>query len=133
MGEIMAENEKLAREYHRILLSYIDENGNPLENDPLERGVMWGICRLAQKRPALLKDWTGPILVQLKSTDPVKRGLALKTLLWLAPNGLPEPGLLAPLIHPLLDDPSQIRTFQDGSFVHYKIDGMAKELQRGKP
>ncbi len=141
LGEIMAENEKLAREYHRILVSYIDENGNPLENDPLERGVMWGICRLAQKRPALLRDWTGPIFVQLKSSDPVKRGLALKTLLWLAPDALPEPGRLAPLIRPLLDDPSQIRTFQDGSFVHYKIDSMARELlglhdfssQREKP
>lgn len=132
MGEIMAENENLALEYHRILVSYIDENGNPLENDLLERGVMWGIGRLAQKRPELLRDWTGPILVQLKSPDTVKRGLALRTLLWLArsPQSLPEPGRLAPLLHPLLDDPSEFRTFQDGSFVHCKIDSMAEELLR---
>lgn len=38
MGEIMAENENLAREYHRILVSYIDEKGNPLENGLLDAG-----------------------------------------------------------------------------------------------
>ena len=81
MGEIMAENETLAREYHRILVSYIDVQGNLLENDELELGVMWGISRLAQKRPELLRDWTAPVMAQLKSPNPVKRGLALRTLL----------------------------------------------------
>ncbi len=130
MGEIMAENENLALEYHRILVSYIDEHGNPLENDLLERGVMWGICRLAQKRPRLLLDWTGPIVAQLKSCDPVKRALALKTLLWLAPfeKSHPQPEALAALLAPLLDDPAEVRTFQDGSFVHLKIGAMAGEL-----
>jgi hypothetical protein len=130
MGEIMAENETLCREYHCILVSYIDENGNPLENGLLERGVMWGLCRLAQKRPAFLRDWTGPILAQVQSPDPVKRGLALRTLLWLArfPENLPEPGRLLPLLPPLLDDPSEVRTFQDGEMVCYNIGAMAREL-----
>ena len=130
MGEIMVENETLAIEYHRILLSYIDENGNPLENDLLERGVMWGIGRLSQKRPELLRDWTGPILAQLKSPDAVKRGLALRTLLWLARSRewLPEPGRLAKLFDPMLEDQSAVRIFQDGSFVQYGIDSMAREL-----
>ena len=95
MGEIMAENEALAREYYRILVSYIDENGNVLENDELERGVMWGINRLAQKRPELLREWTGPVQAQLKSPDPVKRGLALRTLLFLAAGSHPKSRPLA--------------------------------------
>jgi len=86
MGEIMARNETLACEYYRILVSYIDENGNPLENDELERGVMWGIDRLAQIRPGLLRECTGPLVAQLNSSDPVKRGLALRGLLFLAPS-----------------------------------------------
>ena len=67
MGEIMAENETLAGEYCRILVSFIDENGNLLENDELERGVMWGISRLAQKRPELLQgmDRSDPGAVEL--------------------------------------------------------------------
>ncbi len=97
MGEIMAENEALAREYYRILVSYIDENGNLLENDELERGVMWGIDRLAQKRPELLREWTGPLLAQLNSPDPVKRGLALRTLLFLAAGASQVSGRAADL------------------------------------
>ena len=77
MGEIMGQNEILAREYYRILISYIDENGNPLENGPLERGVLWGIGRLARSRPELTREAIGPVLKQLTSADPVKRGLAL--------------------------------------------------------
>jgi hypothetical protein len=131
MGEIMAENEQLAVEYHRILVSYIDEHGNPLENDLLERGVLWGIARLAQKRPRLLQEWIDPIAAQLNSRDPVKRALALKALLWVAKScvKLPEPrARLAPLIRPLLNDPSEFRTFQDGSFVCGSIAGLAGEL-----
>ncbi|MDR3568464.1 MAG: hypothetical protein P4L43_10590 [Syntrophobacteraceae bacterium] len=130
MGEIMAENETLACEYHRILLSYIDENGNPLENGLLERGVMWGVARLAQKRPGLLRDFLDPIVSQLQAGDPVKRGLALKTLLLLAGSSekLPEPGRLAPLLRLLSGDPSEIRLFEDGAFSPYKIGDMAGKL-----
>jgi hypothetical protein len=130
MGEIMAENGDLAREYHRILVSYIDPNGNPLENELLERGVMWGICRLSQKRPMLLRDWTDPVIGQLKSRDPVKRGFALRTLLMLArtPENLPEPGRLSPLLQPLTEDVCELRTYEEGAFVHYKISAMAAEL-----
>ncbi len=140
MGEIMAENETLAREYHRILVSYIDVQGNLLENDELELGVMWGISRLAQKRPELLRDWTAPVMAQLKSPNPARRGLALRTLLAVGPparpaapkvlNGHPGcgPSALAELLEPLLGDQSEIRIFEDGSFVEHKICRLASEL-----
>ena len=130
MGEIMAENEALAREYHRILVSYIDENGNLLENDELERGVMWGINRLAQKRPELLWEWTAPIVEQLSSSDLVKAGLALRTLMFLvksSPGGF-ELDLDAASLAPLLQNQTQIRIFQDGSFDVYTIGRLAEEL-----
>ena len=139
MGEIMAENETLAREYYRILVSYIDENGNLLENDELERGAMWGIGRLAQKRPELLREWTGPLVAQLNSPDPVKRGLALRGLLFLAPKQETEAhsgrhpaawgfDRLETLLAPLIEDRSEIRVFQHGSFVEYKIRRLASDL-----
>jgi len=154
MGEIMAENEALAREYYRILVSYIDKNGNLLENNELERGVMWGIDKLAQTRPELLREWTGPDLAQSKSPDPVKIGLALRTLLVLAagaPRGVvgaaeilpaarraaeqPSPpdsrlelDRLSPLLVPLVEDQSEIRIFQDGSFACHKICRLASDL-----
>ena len=128
MGEIMAENETLAREYHRILVSYIDVQGNLLENDELELGVMWGISRLAQRRPELLRDWTAPVMAQLKSPNPVKRGLALRTLLAVRPPPKPAASAMAELLAPLLEDQSEIRIFEDGSFVEHKICRLASEL-----
>ncbi len=131
MGEIMAENGDLAREYHRILVSYIDPNGNPIDNEVLECGVMWGICRLAQKRPMLLRDWTDPVIMQLKSPNPVKRGFALRLLLMLSrtPENLPEPARITPLLQPLAADARELRTYEEGAFVRYKISAMAAELR----
>ena len=103
-------------------------NGNLLENDELELGVMWGISRLAQKRPELLRDWTAPVMAQLKSPNPVKRGLALRTLLAVGPPAEPAASASAEILVPLLEDPSEIRIFQDGSFVEEKICRLASEL-----
>jgi hypothetical protein len=130
MGEVMAENETLAREYYRILVSYIDENGNPLGNDALERGVMWGINRLARKRPELLREWTAPVMAQLMSPDPVKRGLAVLTLLSLTgySSVRSELNRHEALFKSLLQDQSDIRIFKDGSFEEYSISRLASEL-----
>jgi len=130
MGEIMAEDETLAREYHRILISFIDENGNLLENPELERGVLWGINRLAQKRPELLNSWTGPILKQLSSHDPMKRGLAILILLLLVRSVNGEIGFdrFTPGLLSSLKDESKIRIYQDGSFIEHKISRIASEL-----
>lgn len=132
MGEIMAESAVLAGEYHRILVSYIDEDGNPLENDELERGVMWAISRLAGKRPELLKESAGPVLKQISSPDPAKRGLALRTLVLLTEAGAIgiEPGRAVAALSSLLDDDARFRMFVDGAFVEYEIGRLARELAR---
>ena len=91
---------------------------------------MWAINRLAQKRPELLLEWTAPILAQLNSPDMVKKGLALRTLLLLLnahAGGLvldPDATRLALLIQ----NQTQIRLFQDGSFEVYTIGRLASEL-----
>nr|HID60004.1 HEAT repeat domain-containing protein [Desulfobacterales bacterium] len=76
MGEILARHEGLAQEYANILLSYAREDGNYLEHEILQRGLLWGIGRLAQVRPDLVKD-AAPYLTQyMKSPDETVRGLA---------------------------------------------------------
>jgi len=47
MGEIMAQDKRLADEYYKILLSYVDEEGNFLEYKPLRKGAIWAIERLS--------------------------------------------------------------------------------------
>ena len=55
MGEIMARHNKLADEYHKILISYSTPGANFIEHESLQEGVFWGIARLAQARPDLVK------------------------------------------------------------------------------
>jgi len=76
MGETMARHEGLAEEYAHMLLSYIQEDGNFLEHVPLQRGVLWGLGRLAQARPSLVEKATRDIETFLSAEDAQLRGLA---------------------------------------------------------
>jgi HEAT repeat protein len=124
MGEIMALNGMLACEYHCILISYIDENGNLLENDELERGVLWGIGRLADARPELVQGWVEPVAKQLHSPDPVKRGMAAWALGYLKP----EIGRIRQGLSSLLSDETEVRIYQGGEIRRHKICDLASEL-----
>jgi len=79
MGEIMARHEGLAKEYHKILLSYIMPDGNYIEHEILQRGVLWGTGRLAHARPNLVKDFAPLLCPYMESPDPALRGLAAWT------------------------------------------------------
>ncbi|MCK8603353.1 DVU0298 family protein [Desulfoferrobacter suflitae] len=80
LGEIMAVSEKLAREYAHVLVSYVREDGNFLEYEPLQQGVLSGLVRLAEARPGLLKSAALHIEPFLRSKNPVLRGLAARIL-----------------------------------------------------
>ena len=76
MGECMARHDRLAGEYHRILVSYVRSDGNFLEHPELQKGLLWGLARLAAARPERVLE-TGPFLLPfLESGDPDHRGLA---------------------------------------------------------
>jgi hypothetical protein len=55
IGEICARHEGMAREYASILLSYLCEP-NRLDHPPLLRGALWGVARLAEVNPGLLRE-----------------------------------------------------------------------------
>ncbi len=75
MGEIMARHQQLAEEYYCILVSYIRNDGNRLEHDLLECGVLWGLGRLAQVRPELLRDSIRHLFPYLQSQDSQATGI----------------------------------------------------------
>jgi len=56
MGEIMAGNNTLAREYHNILISYVTEGDNYLLYDKLREEVVQGLNRLSQVHPQLVQE-----------------------------------------------------------------------------
>jgi len=56
MGEIMARSEKLAEEYHKMLISYTLGGGNELDFEDLQKDVIAGLKRLSQVHPTLVKE-----------------------------------------------------------------------------
>lgn len=122
MGEIMARQKRLAEEYYRILVSYIREDGNRLENESLETGVLWGIGRLAETRPELLRPFARCLLSYLQSTIPDQRGLAA----W-AFGALGEI-LPAEILESLLEDPFEITIYAEGDFHRCRISELAARL-----
>jgi HEAT repeat protein len=82
MAESMANHQGLAEEYAHILVAYMREDGLYLEFPPLQRGLMWGVGRLAEVRPDLLRRWEAPVYLfpYLDSEDPEVRGLAARAV-----------------------------------------------------
>ena len=80
MGEILARSPFLASEFSHILVSYIRKDMNYLEHAGLQRGLLWGLARLAERQPALILDAVPYLLTFTQVTDPVMRGLAAKAI-----------------------------------------------------
>ena len=55
MAEVLACHGALAAEYTHILVSFMREDGFYLELPALQRGLLWGVARLAEVAPELLK------------------------------------------------------------------------------
>ena len=120
MGEIMARHTTLADEYSCILVSYIREDGNFIEHEILQRGILWGIGRLAYARPELLAHAVPYLVPYLGAKDPTSRGLASY-----AAGALPSV-LTKPLLQNLTDDTAQISVFLSGRLVQCSVGQLAK-------
>ena len=119
MGEIMARHGGLAKEYADILVSYINESGNYLEHEILQRGVLWGLGRLAHVRPELVWNASAYLNPFLQSKDPNLRGLAA----WVA-GAMPSKVTTSSLEH-LIDDEARINIFIDMRMVKYTVGQLA--------
>ena len=120
MGVIMARNDALAREYSSILISYIREDGNYLEHEMLQRGVLWGIGRLARNRQESIPDIAPVLIPFLTSEDPILRGIAI----WIT-GALPSP-LLSPYFQELSNDDTIIEIYLDWQLMECRISQLAK-------
>jgi hypothetical protein len=121
MGEILACHEGLAKEYSHVLLSYANVDGNYLEHEMLQRGLLWGIGRLAQERPQVITAGAEWIVPYLKSKDAVVRGLAA----WVA--GILGEKIECPLLEGLLKDGSEICVYMDRRLIHVPVKDLARE------
>lgn len=118
LAESMSLHPGLAAEYGHMLISYLRDDGselfqegNFLEHAVLQRGLLWGIGRLAEVRPEILRDRGVAIdlLPYLDSDDHAVRGLAARAL------GLLVTTEAAGAIARLLDDTSPVSLYEKGT------------------
>ena len=121
MAEVMACHAGLAAEYAHILVANMREEGNFLELPMLQRGLMWGLGRLAAVRPELMKEKNaGEYLGQyLESADPQVRGRAIWAMIQL---GAIKPARLSKLV----DDSNQVTIYQDLHLHSFTVGELAK-------
>jgi hypothetical protein len=119
MGEIMARHGGLAKEYAGILVSYINESGNYLEHEILQRGVLWGLGRLGHARPELVQIAAAYLCPFLQSKDSNLRGLAV----WVA--GAISSEMTKFLLTDLIDDQAIINIFIDMRMVEHTVGQLA--------
>jgi hypothetical protein len=125
MGEAMALNLSLADQYASILLSYINPDGNYLEHEDLQPGVLWGVGRLAHARPGYARDALPFLQPFLDSDRPVLRGMAA----WVA-GALPFDRTIS-FLNPLKNDTAHFKLYREGVLKEMRIcDLIAKLLKR---
>ncbi len=121
MAEAMAQNERIAEEFGCLLISYIQPEGNYLEHDVLQRGVLWGVGRLAHARPGHTRKIGGYLLAYMESGDPILRGLAA----WAAgPIAGPK---LIPQLEKLRLDQGRLTVYRDEQINQYSVGELAQE------
>jgi len=120
MGEILARNENLAQEFTPLLISYIRPDGNFLEFELLQRGVLWGIGRLAEVQPQLIQSLGAErhLRPYLDSRDSSVRGLAA----WIL--GFVGGGESIPHLSNLLQDGAEIKLYKDHKFQFARVREM---------
>ena len=119
MGEIMARDSRLAHEYHKILMSYIMPEGNYLEHEMLQRGVLWGVGRLAHERPELVESSAQYLIPFMNSHDPFHRGLAA----WIAV--LFNKPVTNNLLKEMRDDQAVFTLYADGQLKDVTVSSIA--------
>jgi hypothetical protein len=120
MGEIMARNDRMAEEYACILISYINPCGNFIDNSDLQKGILWGLGRLAQERPHRAAGAAEFLIPFLTSPNPQLRGLAARAARPLSCDAT------KPLILRLYSDNEMITLFVNGSMCEMTIGSLAQ-------
>lgn len=129
MAESMYHHQKLAEEYVHMLISYtlpdgpeLEQDGNFLEHETLQRGLLWGLNRLCACRRDLLQEKGGGrgILFYLQSGDAQVRGLAARLC------GCLSIGSAREQLQSLCTDKAFVRWYHDGRFTDISVEDFAQ-------
>jgi HEAT repeat protein len=123
MGEILARHEQLAKEFSHILVSYIREDGNFLEHEPLQHGVVWGLGRLAEVRPERLLEHEAAdhLAARLQSGDARVRALVARVL------GLLRAERYRSALLDLCEDETEASLYNGRTEIRCRVGDVARE------
>lgn len=130
MAEIMLHHDRLAAEYLHMLLSYLrpdgplaHQDGNFLELPALQRGLLWGIGRLAAGRATELvkRGVIADLIPYLLAEDGGVRGMAAWAL------GHLEAGEIREILLPFAEDMHPVRLYQDGRMRIVTVAELVRE------
>ncbi|RLB43575.1 MAG: HEAT repeat domain-containing protein [Deltaproteobacteria bacterium] len=121
IGEILAVNRNLAEEFASLLISYIREDGNFLEHEPLQAGAVWAAGRLAQAWPDLAKDAESHLLAFLNSPVPEIRANTVWALGYVGTEDLKDQLL------PFTRDSSIVELYRDDQIRPTSVGQLARE------
>lgn len=120
MAEAMTNHEELARGFAHVLVSFIAPDGQYLEHEPLQKGAVWGVGRLARFRPELLEDAEDYLAPLLDSQDPEVRGLAAWALGPLATSKSTD------ALSGLTKDDSRVPVYREGELMEESAAELAR-------
>ncbi len=123
LAEIMAIHGGFAEEFGHMLVAYMRLDGCYLELPALQRGLMWGLGRLAGTRPDVLRAWGAPVYLPpyLDSEDPEVRGLSARALGLLKVNEAKEK------LDALKEDPAKFTLYSEGVLTPVTVGSLAGE------
>jgi hypothetical protein len=114
----------LAEEYGRLLVSFIKEDENYLEHEPLQEGALWAVARFAEVRPDLAAHGLPDVRRRLESPNPRLRALSL----WILASCGGEEDL--PAVESLQGDTAPVRLYRDEKFQETTVGALAREAAR---
>jgi hypothetical protein len=120
MGEIVARHPILRSEYLSILLSYLRPDGNFLEHEGLQQGVLWAVGRVAQAEPEAVRPIAFLVEAHLNSENAGLRGTAAWTCGCMADKDA------AGRLEALTDDPAGLELWIDRQLLRQTVGETAR-------
>ena len=127
MGEVMAQSERLAKRFHKQLISYIQNpdcfgsGNNYIEHPQLRQMAYWGLGRLSEARPKFTAKAVPDLLQALPGEGDASKALICWTLGSLrakeAQNAMEE----------LVDSTSEMELYRNRRLTRVTLGALARE------
>ncbi len=127
MGEVMAQSERLAKRFHKQLISYIQNpdcfgsGNNYIEHPQLRQMAYWGLGRLSEARPKFTAKAAPDLLQALSGEGDASKGLICWTL------GSLRAKEAQSVLEELIDSTSEMELYRNRRLMRVTLGALARE------